>query len=113
MNNYNSKIVAKRIKECRLAKSLTQEDLAHLLGKSRTNIVNYEAGRNILPGNVIVDLSNILKVSTDYLLGLSDDTFSAKNDLYIRKLQQFMYRASDEKRERAMKILQLVFKDDF
>lgn len=113
MINYDTEVVAKRIKECRLAKGLSQEDLAHLLGKSRTNIVNYEAGRTTLPGSVIVDLSNILKVSTDYLLGLSDDPFSASNDLQIRKLHRFMNRASDEKRKRAMQILQLSFMEDF
>ena len=113
MASYEPKVVAKRIKECRLSQGLSQEDLARLLGKCRTNIANYEAGRTTLPGNVIVDLSKVLKVSTDYLLGLSDDPFSANNGLQIRKLHRFMNRASDEKRKRAMQILQLAFKEDF
>jgi transcriptional regulator with XRE-family HTH domain len=113
MVNYDTEIVAKRIKECRLAKGLSQEDLAKLLGKSRTNVVNYEAGRTTLPGSVIVDLANIFEVSTDYLLGLSDDPYSANGDLQIKKLNRFLNKTTKEKRDRALQILKLSFMEDF
>lgn len=113
MEGYNTKLVAERIKICRTARNMSQEDLANLLGKSRTNIVNYEAGRTTLPGSVIVDLSDIFKVSTDYLLGLSNDPYSANAGVKIQKLHRFLQKASDEKLDRAMKILSLSFMEEF
>ncbi|TKI53126.1 helix-turn-helix transcriptional regulator [Lysinibacillus mangiferihumi] len=113
MVNYDTEVVAKRIKECRLSRGLSQEELANLLGKSRTNIVNYEAGRTTLPGSVIVDLANIFRVSTDYLLGLSNDPIITANSLQIKKLHRFMNKADEAKRDRAMQILQLSFMEDF
>lgn len=113
MVNYDTEVVAKRIKECRLSRGLSQEELANLLGKSRTNIVNYEAGRTTLPGSVIVDLANIFKVTTDYLLGLSNDPLITENNIQVRKINRFMNKADEAKRNRAMQILQLSFMEDF
>lgn len=113
MEGYNTKLVAERIKICRNAKDLSQEELANKLGKSRTNIVNYEAGRTTLPGSVIVDLSEIFNVSTDYLLGLSEDPHPNNPDLHIQRLHRLKQNVSEEKWDRAMKILNLSFMEEF
>lgn len=111
MNVYNKKLVANRIRECRVSRGISQEELGRLLGKTRTNIANYEAGRVIVPSDVMVILAKTLKVSADYLLGLSDNPFS-ENNIQIKKLNIFLNNLDDEKQKRAIQILKLVFKEN-
>ncbi|MFF2457594.1 helix-turn-helix domain-containing protein [Peribacillus simplex] len=69
MNTEERKSMGLRIKTCRQNLNLSQENLAENLGMKRTNIANYEAGRVIPPGNILMELADIFGVSTDYLLG--------------------------------------------
>lgn len=57
------------IKALRLAKGLNQPELARLLGVTKQCVSNWENG-NILPSlDMLVRLSDIFNVTTDYLLG--------------------------------------------
>jgi transcriptional regulator with XRE-family HTH domain len=58
-----------RIKEMRMKRGYTQEQLAEKVGMKRPNFANYEANRTIPPSDVIANLADILLTSTDYLLG--------------------------------------------
>jgi transcriptional regulator with XRE-family HTH domain len=69
MSNFDKELVAMRIKYCRLINNLSQNTLAKKLKMSRTNIVNYEAGRVVPPANILFELGEIFSVSTDFLLG--------------------------------------------
>ncbi|WP_144528765.1 helix-turn-helix domain-containing protein [Peribacillus simplex] len=71
MSPEEKKRMGLRIKMCRQNINLSQETLAENLGMKRTNIANYEAGRVIPPGNILMELADIFGVSTDYLLGRS------------------------------------------
>lgn len=63
----NSAAFKNRLKDERLARGLTQQDLANKVGVSLTTIQNYEGGQ--LPrGEHLVSLSDILGVSIDWLL---------------------------------------------
>ena len=72
MNEDERKLMGKRIKECRNKVKLSQEGLAERLGMKRTNITNYEAGRVIPPGNILLDMSEIFGVTTDFILGKTE-----------------------------------------
>ena len=62
-----------RLKAVREAQKLSQAELARRLGLAKSSIAKYEAGAH-LPGlPVLVRLSLGLRVSTDYLVGLSED----------------------------------------
>ena len=62
-----------RLKELRIKKQYTQSQLADILGVSKSNISKYEAG-SVEPNlDIIANSAKHLGVSTDYLLGISDE----------------------------------------
>jgi Predicted transcriptional regulators len=61
-----------RIKELRIEKKITQEDLAKILSFGRTAISNYESGRSEPSYNTVSKLAEFFDVSIDYLLGKTD-----------------------------------------
>ena len=62
-----------RLKELRKQKKLSQKALGELIGLSERGIQNYELGTNSPTSDIIIKLANYFNVSTDYLLGRSDD----------------------------------------
>ena len=65
-------MVADRIKALRESKNYTQNDLAKLLGITRSSVNAWEMGISVPSTQYIVELANIFKVSTDYLLGVPE-----------------------------------------
>ena len=57
-----------RLRVARKHKKYTQLELAEMIGVSRTSITNWEKGIRTPNFMKIVNLSNALDVSTDYLL---------------------------------------------
>lgn len=64
-----------RLKKIRQAKEISQEELAKMIQTSRSNIANYETGKNMPSLDILNKLSQALNVSTDYLLGNSSLDF--------------------------------------
>ncbi|MCH5348718.1 MAG: helix-turn-helix domain-containing protein [Oscillospiraceae bacterium] len=67
-----SKLVGERIAECRKKKGLTgmtQSDLAAKLGKSLRTIQKYESGDIDITLSALVEISEVLGVSVNYLVG--------------------------------------------
>ncbi len=62
----------KRIRDLREDNDLTQEQIANILNTSQTMYARYERGANELPIRHLLTLADYYKVSTDYILGLSD-----------------------------------------
>lgn len=63
--------LGKKLKMARLRAGLTQEELAEKIGVSRGSIARYELGEMEPKLENLIALSEILDISTDYLLGLS------------------------------------------
>lgn len=63
-----------RIKDFREDKELTQKDVAKILNISQTNYSKYELGKINIPNNTLKKLALFFGTSTDYLLGLTDET---------------------------------------
>ena len=63
-----------RIKTLRISKSLTQKDLASRLNITKSVISAYETGARLPSYDVLIGLSNIFHVTTDYLLGVEKKT---------------------------------------
>lgn len=61
-------MVADRIKALREQKGITQSELAKRIGITRSSVNAWEMGISIPSTQYIVELSQIFKVSTDYLL---------------------------------------------
>lgn len=63
----------KRIRDLREDNDLTQKQLAATLNCSQQVYSNYELGQRDIPTDILIKLSKFYNVSTDYILGLSDD----------------------------------------
>ena len=60
----------RRLKSLRLQNNYTQEQLANILGLTKSVISAYENDLRMPSYDILISLSRIFKVSTDYLLGL-------------------------------------------
>lgn len=59
-----------RLKTLRIKKKLTQQQLADLLGFTKSVISAYENGLRYPAYDVLIKIARIFKVSTDFLLGV-------------------------------------------
>lgn len=62
-----------RLRELRRKLGYTQEDLAERLNVNIRQIHRYETGESDPLADVVARMASIFQVSTDYLLGLTDD----------------------------------------
>lgn len=62
----------KRIRDLREDHDMTQQQIADYLGTSQTMYARYERGANELPIRHLIALCKLYHVSSDYILGLSD-----------------------------------------
>lgn len=63
----------KRIRDLREDSDLTQKQISTELKCSQQVYSNYELGQRDIPTDILIKLSNFYNVSTDYILGLSDN----------------------------------------
>lgn len=61
-----------RLKELRIAKKLSQTELAKVLNVSQRSISSWETGFRQPDFETLERLANYFEVTTDYLLGLED-----------------------------------------
>jgi transcriptional regulator with XRE-family HTH domain len=81
--------IGQRMARLRRERGITQVELAEILGVPQPMISAYENGGLRLHGELIVELTKILSVSSDQLLGLKEiKNGTAKNGRLLRKLQQ-------------------------
>ena len=64
---------AQRLKELRLEKGMTQQQVASLLNIKQQSYTRYEYGTGEPSLQTLIKLADIFAVSTDYLLGISDE----------------------------------------
>lgn len=60
------------IRELREDNDLTQQEIADILGTTQQVYSRYEKGINEMPIRHIITLCKFYKVSSDYILGLTD-----------------------------------------
>lgn len=65
-------MLSSRLRSARKARNLTQEEVAAVLGISRTGYVKYESGANKPKLKTLQQLAALLGVTTDYLTGAAD-----------------------------------------
>ena len=63
----------RRLRDLRKDHDKTQQNIADVLGTSQTMYARYERGANELPVRHLIKLAEYYHVSTDYLLGRSND----------------------------------------
>lgn len=65
--------VGNKIKELRMSQKITQSEFAMRLGVTKSAISSYENGSRLPSYDILIKISRIFKVSTDYLLGCVDE----------------------------------------
>ena len=100
-------MLPERLKSLRLETKLTQKEIAEKLGVSQQSYALWENGKRN-PKN-IQQLADFFSVSTDYLLGNTDEKKSSKFDDLNTVLDSFTsfdgYPLSDEDREAVRELL--------
>lgn len=62
-------MIGKRLKELRIQKGLSQQDLGDAIGVTKVSICGYENGTRLPNLEKLVSLAEELETTTDYLLG--------------------------------------------
>lgn len=62
-----------RIRDLREDSDLTQKQISSMLNCSQQVYSNYELGQRDIPTEILIALSKYYNVSTDYILGLTDN----------------------------------------
>lgn len=73
-NLYKVIKMYERIRNLREDKDLTQKQIGQLLNMSQTGYNQYEIGKNDVPTAILIKLAELYNTSTDYLLGLTNET---------------------------------------
>lgn len=71
-----------RIKQLREHKGLSQEALGQLLGTTRSAVSKYESGKIPLNDELILKLTDLFNVSSDFLLGKDPVLTDEQRELY-------------------------------
>ncbi len=64
--------IGKRIRELRLERKLSQNQMVDLLSVSQDTISFWENGKSLPSAEYLIEISKNFNVSTDYILGLTD-----------------------------------------
>lgn len=64
--------MGEKLKVLRLEKKMTQKQVADIIGLAISAVSSYESGSRYPSYDVLVQLSRIFHVTTDYLLGMTD-----------------------------------------
>lgn len=72
LSKNNMKSFSKRLKELRLEKNQTQQELADKIGINRGAYSNWENGKREPSFSKLIELSKLLNTTPNYLLGISD-----------------------------------------
>lgn len=78
-------IMKNRLKDMRLKRGISQKILGIEIGVSQQNISKYENDIASIPIDVLIAMYEYFKVSTDYILGLSDERYNLKMQMTFNK----------------------------
>lgn len=71
--NFEKILFSERLKGLRLQKNLKQDDIGKIIGVTKTQISDMENGRRTTTIENLAILATYFNVSTDYLLGRTDN----------------------------------------
>ena len=88
----------KRVKELRVARNMTQNDVCKVIGIQQPQYNRYETGKRDFPLAYVIEIALLFNTSVDYILELSDDSKPYKR---VKTLDNSTY--ADEKTNRKPK----------
>ena len=79
-------IIGERIKEARIAKNMTQQEVGDALGVSKVSVCGYEKGTRTPTMENFLDLIELLDLDVKYVLGQDILAVNEENEPYPVKL---------------------------
>lgn len=67
-------MIGKKIKALRQEHKITQAELARILNVTRSAVALWETNKTLPDIKNIIELANVFNISTDYLLGIEDES---------------------------------------
>lgn len=77
-----------RIKEERIKKGMSQQQLGDLLGVTKVSVCGYENGTRTPAMETFLKLIEILDLSPDYLLGRDVNVICEEEEKYVKKISK-------------------------
>ena len=74
-------MISEKLKALRTAKKMSQKDLADKVGVAKSVVSFYESGDRFPSYDVLIKISRIFNVTTDYLLGVERERMLDVSDL--------------------------------
>ena len=108
-----NKIFGRRVKDLRENADMSMDELAKELGVSKSRINMWENNGTIPRGDVLIQLANYFKVTTDYLLGNDDTSSLSITNQQLSSLQRNLAKLNSKDLEKAEGMLKAVFMDIF
>jgi transcriptional regulator with XRE-family HTH domain len=102
--------LGKRIKKARAALNITQDELAQKLGSARATVASWEIGRRDPDTETLNKISDICKVSVDWLLGKEKVTEIDIVDMLENKTANITAAGRPLTSEERLQILQIIDK---
>ena len=93
--------IGDRVRQARLAKRMSQMDLAEAVGMSVSFISNIEVGKQSLNIRALIAISDVLSVSADWLL-----RSSTESDVTIDEILKELENCTPKEREVILKLVQ-------
>jgi len=79
-------IIGQRINQRRKQLNMSADDVASLLGISRSTVFRYENGRiQKVPADILEKLAEILLTTPAYLIGSHDNTFKFEDNILLKE----------------------------
>ncbi|MDE6926382.1 MAG: FHIPEP family type III secretion protein [Acetatifactor sp.] len=78
--------VGSRLSVCRQNRNMTQEELAYKLGITPQALSKWERGMSLPDTSILPDIARILEISTDYLLGISQQNVLENGDCEFQRV---------------------------
>ena len=85
MNEVTGEKIGKRIKQARINRGLTQEEMAEILDLSVTHYQNIEYGKYNIGHKHLAKICNLFNLSADYIL-FDKETTQMNFDVFYEKL---------------------------
>jgi len=90
-------MLSQRLRSARKYRGLTQEELAIKVKTTKATISNYENGHSSPHNEMLTFLADVLNVSTDYLLGRTDDPNTSDNkDIHRTEFENLFFNELDK-----------------
>ena len=93
--------IGDRVRQARLAKRMSQMDLAEAVGMSVSFISNIEVGKQSMNIRALIAISDVLNVSADWLL-----RSSTESDVTIDEILKELENCTPKEREVILKLVQ-------